>query len=210
MPDTNALTQPGNRKPTVIRKSRAGQRTAKPVEPALALIYLQSWDDRDAIEGRRVLSFDLALVSSGWAVMDCANNQTKAVAFGRMITSGEVRLSRRLQQLNEAVTRLILEHQPQVVVLEDQFSGPNQKTLINLARVMGAVLAACGKAGIESFLMNAPQWKLTVCGHGRASKEVVMAEINRQYDLNLTSNDVTDAIAIALAFHLKPSKGRLV
>ena len=79
-------------------------------------------------------------------------------------------LELRLTHIFAEVTDLIARHEPESVALEDLFVGGNPRTILSVGHARGAVLTACGRAGVAATGYPPAEVKLTVCGFGRADK----------------------------------------
>ncbi len=83
------------------------------------------------------------------------------------------------------------------MALEDLYVGKNPRTILSVGQARGAVLAACGRAGVEAHGYAPAEIKISVCGYGRAEKSQVMRMVTAM--LALTEQPATDHAADALA-----------
>ena len=74
------------------------------------------------------------------------------------------------------VAGLIERHQPDEVALEDLYVGGNPRTILSVGHARGAVLTACGRAGLPAAGYPPAEVKMTVCGFGRADKDAGAAD----------------------------------
>jgi crossover junction endodeoxyribonuclease RuvC len=93
--------------------------------------------------------------------------------------------------------------------MEDLFVGANPRTVLSVGQARGAVLAACGLAGLEASAYPPAEVKAAVCGYGRADKAQVQRMVGAMLaaDLRTASDHATDALAVAIC-HAVRSRGR--
>ena len=63
--------------------------------------------------------------------------------------------------------------------MEDLFVGANPRNVLTVGQARGAVLAACGLAGLEASAYPPAEVKAAVCGYGRADKSQVQRMVRR-------------------------------
>ena len=109
-------------------------------------------------------------------------------------------LEERLGEIARDLTGVVEEFAPQVLAVEDVFSGLNARSALALAHARGAVLAVAGIAGLRVHSYAPAVVKKVVTGHGRASKEQVARMVQTLIGLRaLPRSDAADALAVALA-----------
>jgi hypothetical protein len=84
-------------------------------------------------------------------------------------------MAERLHHLHDAVAALIAAHSPDRVGIEEVFVNKNPQSTLKLAQARGAVLAACGRAGVPVREHAARLVKKAVVGTGAAEKAQVQA-----------------------------------
>src|SRR6476661_574192 len=116
------------------------------------------------------------------------------------------RLELRLKTIFEGVTALIVEHEPDAVVLEESFVGANARIALSVGQARGAVLVASASAGVACAEYAPARVKQSVCGYGRADKEQVgrMVKAILSLDEIPTPNHAADALAVAICHALMP------
>ncbi|MNQ36612.1 Crossover junction endodeoxyribonuclease RuvC [compost metagenome] len=169
----------------------------------------------------KILAFDPSLASTGWAVLD----GREVIAMGKIVTDPKYTEMVRMDEIYKEVQALCLEYKPDVVVMEDQYMGPNPQTSLMLGRVRGVAMIACYRAGANVFVYAPSEIKKVVTGKGNAKKEAVQQGV-----INLFSNseivqqafvdgvktsgkkkndDISDALGIAYT-HIELQAGRAV
>jgi crossover junction endodeoxyribonuclease RuvC len=122
------------------------------------------------------------------------------------------RLELRLKTIFEGVTALIVEHEPDAVVLEESFVGANARIALSVGQARGAVLVASAVNGIECAEYAPARVKQAVCGYGRAEKAQVQRMVKAILGMQAvpTPNHAADALAVAICHALAPPLLKMV
>ena len=114
-------------------------------------------------------------------------------------------MAERLAHLADAIAAVIATHAPDRAAVEEVFLNKNPQSTLKLAQARGAVLAACGAAGIEVREHAARLVKKAVVGTGGAEKQQVQAMLKILLPgAAIAGPDAADALAVAIAdAHLK-------
>lgn len=131
------------------------------------------------------------------------------IANGEIRTDPKAAMVARLAALQAEIARVLDAHAPDRAAAEEVFVNKNPQSTLKLAQARGAVLAACGAAGIEVREHSARLVKKSVVGTGRADKTQVMAMIGVLLPgAEIAGADAADALAVAIAdAHLSYSAG---
>ena len=127
----------------------------------------------------------------------------------RLIEHGVVKLTSystyqlKLQKLYDTILRLIDEHHPDEMAIEDPFFGKNVQAMLKLGRAQGVVMAAALSRNIPIVEYAPRRIKQSVTGNGNASKDQVSHMVGHllKEDLDPKYFDATDALAIAVCHH---------
>ncbi|MDC0715407.1 crossover junction endodeoxyribonuclease RuvC [Nannocystis bainbridge] len=115
----------------------------------------------------------------------------------------------RLSVLARTIAELIVEFGPRVLSLEAAFHGVNASSALKLGQARGAVMAVAAERGLEVAEYPPAYVKRAVVGHGRASKQDVMARMQLLFNLaRAPTADAADALAIALCHAHAPKLPR--
>jgi len=156
----------------------------------------------------RILGIDPGSLHCGYALLEDLGGRFPLVREAGVWHLGDrVPLPRRLADLQERLELLLKAHKPQVLAMEESFVHKNIHTAMVLGHARGVVLASSARAGLDVFEYAPSSIKQTVAGSGRASKEAVADMVRRQLGMSAMpdSADASDAMAIALAHHLRAS-----
>ena len=118
-------------------------------------------------------------------------------------------ITERLAAISNHVAGLIDRISPDAVALEDLYVGKNPRTILSVGQARGAILAACGRAGVEACGYAPAEIKTSVCGYGRADKNQVMRMVTAMLSLDQApaSDHAADALAAAVC-HARVARSR--
>ena len=160
----------------------------------------------------KVIGIDPGTANCGYGIVHESGGRLKAVDHGWWSTAAGERLELRLKTIFEGVAALIVEHEPDAVVLEESFVGADARIALSVGQARGAVLVASALAGIECTEYAPARVKQAVCGYGRAEK----AQVQRMVKVILgmqtlpTPNHAADALAVAICHATAPPLLKLV
>ncbi|HKD63579.1 MAG TPA: crossover junction endodeoxyribonuclease RuvC [Candidatus Acidoferrales bacterium] len=161
----------------------------------------------------RVLGVDPALAgATGYGVVEFEGFTAHMLGFGALKLPARASFPSRLCDIHQLVARLVEEFSPDAVAVESVFTALNVRTALKLAEVRGVVLLAAAQAQIPSHSYSPREVKVTVAGHGGASKQQMQQMVSSA--LGLTSYpepaDAADALAVALCHaHLSHARERM-
>ena len=151
---------------------------------------------------RIVLGVDPGLAKMGWGVIDGTGPSFRLVEYGSVRTSADQPHADRLRAIYDELTRVIAEHRPGVMAIEEVFQGRNAQSALLAGEGRGACILAGANAGLAVHPLAASVVKLGVTGTGRASKPQVQAMVRRILGLEKPPRpaDAADALAVALTY----------
>lgn len=128
------------------------------------------------------------------------------MANGQIKTDASAPMAERLATLQAGLAAVIAAHAPNRAAAEEIFVNANPQSTLKLAQARGAVLAACGAAGLAVNEHAARLVKKAVTGTGGADKAQVAAMVKVLLPgISLAGSDAADALAVAIADgHLAP------
>ncbi len=145
-----------------------------------------------------------------------ANSMTVADLRGVAITSHGIKLKEgeieipfnlRILELNSELTKILNEHKPEEVAIEELFFFKNQKTVINVAQARGVIVLTCLEyldgCAHKLHEYTPLQVKNTITGYGRADKNQVnfmVKQLLKESEIKLI-DDAIDALAIAITHY---------
>lgn len=151
----------------------------------------------------KILGIDPALAVTGFGIIEEHGYKLKLIKAGAIITLYKQPLPERLNKIFESVIRLINEAKPDILVLEKlyvHYHHPTTAYLLGQAR--GIICLACAKGGVPLVEFAATRVKKAIVGKGQASKNQVQSMVLNLLNLKSSPkyNDVTDALALAIAY----------
>ena len=147
-----------------------------------------------------ILGLDPSLSCTGWGVIRSEGARLSHVANGQIRTDAAAPMAERLAALQAGVAAVIAAHQPARAAAEEVFLNKNPQSTLKLAQARGAVLAACGAAGLTVNEHAARLVKKAVVGTGAADKVQAQAMLKVLLPgVAVAGADAADALAVAIA-----------
>jgi crossover junction endodeoxyribonuclease RuvC len=152
------------------------------------------------VEPHVVLGIDPGLTRCGYAVLSARGSKVTTIALGVLRTAPGDPLPQRLAELRGELARLIAEHRPHSVAVEQVFFQMNVRTAMSVGQASGLALAEAAAAGCEVAQYTPTQVKDAVTGYGAAGKEQVQRMVQARLKLSELPRpaDAADAAALAL------------
>lgn len=150
----------------------------------------------------RIVGIDPGLETTGYGVIDADDRAIRLHEAGIIKSSSRRPLTRRLLGIRTAVTQLLRETRPAVVVLEELYAHyDHPKTAILMGHARGVICLAAAelKIPVQGYLPT--RVKKAIVGNGLAGKRQVQRMVTSLLQLRTTPEplDVTDALALAIA-----------
>ena len=147
----------------------------------------------------RILAIDPSLRNTGFAVIERVDGKMRALTYGTIKNSAQLLPSGCLVAINERVSDLIREYQPECAAFEAVIFVQSYRTAITLGTARGAALLAAAARGLPIYEYAPRRVKQSVVGRGGADKGQVSFMVRAL--LGLTENpapDAADALAIGI------------
>jgi crossover junction endodeoxyribonuclease RuvC len=142
---------------------------------------------------------------AGFAVLVVRRGLVQCLDLGVIVLPAGWTLPKRLARLSHEMSRLVRQHKPQGVAVEQAIYAQNIRTALVLGQARGVVVGAAALAGAEVFEYSPREVKRAVTGNGAASKQQVQGMVRRLLALGRHPGaDEADAAALALC-HLDRS-----
>lgn len=148
-----------------------------------------------------ILGFDPGLADTGFGLICRQDNKFQYLLCGSIKTRLEKTFSARLLEIYKEVSGLIIEYQPDLVVVEKLFFAKNTKTAMDVSQARGVVLLAIAQQGKTLLELTPLQIKQAIASSGQASKRQVGLMVKNLLQLSAVPqpDDAADALAIAIA-----------
>ena len=147
-----------------------------------------------------VLGIDPGLANTGYGVVARRGARLVALDGGVIETSAGEPVERRLADIHAAVDRLLAEHGPAAMAIEELYFGQNVRTAFAVGQARGVVMLAAGQHGVPCVGYTPQQVKGAVCGNGRAGKDQVARMVKALLGLleEPRPDHAADALAVAV------------
>ena len=147
-----------------------------------------------------VLGIDPGMAETGYGVVAVEGSRMRAVDHGLVVTQGRQPAAARLAAIHERMIELVGQYAPDAAALEDLYVGANPRTILSVGQARGAVLAACGAAGLDTAGYPPAEVKKAVCGFGRADKGQMTRMVSAILGLDPppATDHAADALAVAV------------
>ncbi|OGV32029.1 MAG: crossover junction endodeoxyribonuclease RuvC [Lentisphaerae bacterium GWF2_45_14] len=148
-----------------------------------------------------IMGIDTAIRCTGYGVIDVQSvNKMSILDCGVIKNTQSMPHSECLRRLSCGIRQLAETFKPDVVSIEDAFSGRNVKTAMILSLARGAAIAALAEKHIPVYAYSPKTAKKAAVGFGGASKEQVASMAAALFNINITDIplDSTDALALAI------------
>ena len=148
-----------------------------------------------------ILGIDPGIATLGYGVIEKdARGNCRAVDYGVVVTPKEEGLPVRLAMLEEGISKILEQHKPDEVAMEELFFSKNITTGIAVAHARGVALLTCVKACGKLYEYTPMQIKQALTGYGRAEKRQIQSVVTSLLHLQTIPkpDDAADALAIAL------------
>ena len=148
----------------------------------------------------RILGIDPGIAIVGFGLIESERGSVRMLQYGAVTTEAGLPLATRLLQIENDMTALIAQLQPDEIAIEELFFSKNITTGIAVAHGRGIILCTAEKLGVPICEYTPMQVKQAVVGYGLAEKKQVMDMTRRLLRLKTVPkpDDAADALAIAI------------
>lgn len=159
----------------------------------------------------KIIAIDPGYERLGIAVLEKVKGRIVVLFSECFKTKATLPFVERLLLLGNEVSRVVKEHSPEALAIENLFIETNQKTAMRVAEVRGAILYQTRVLGLEVFEYTPLQIKVAATGYGKATKSQVLAMVKRLVlgVEKVKQDDEIDAIAVGIT-HFAHYKTQIV
>jgi len=156
----------------------------------------------------RVLGIDPGSRRTGWGVVQLEGTRLRHIGAGTIAVPEKMPLPRRLLLIHEELQRLISEHRPEVVAVEEIFFAKYANAALKLGHARGVALLVAAESALEVEEYPPAVVKRTVAGRGGADKTQMVRLVTAILGLDAPpEEDAADALAVAIT-HIQASRSR--
>jgi len=158
----------------------------------------------------KILGIDPGIGRMGWGIITVNSSQLTVNSYGCIETSAKQNVQERLLTIHEDLFKIIKEHQPDVLAIEELFFGANAKTAMVVGQARGVALLSASLNNMSVAAYTPLQVKIALTGYGRGEKAQVghMVKILLKLPSIPKPDDTADALAIAIT-HAVSRKNKL-
>lgn len=152
---------------------------------------------------QRILGIDPGLRVTGYGVIDVAGGRPRLIEAGVVAPKTAGTLERRLRDLHEGISAVVTATRPDVMVIEELYTTyKNPLTAIMMGHARGVLCLAGGQHDVPVHTLAHSLVKRALVGNGAAHKDQVNQMVTQLLGLRRRPqpNDVSDALALAIAF----------
>ncbi len=150
----------------------------------------------------RILGIDPGLRRTGYGVVDVTpQSSVRLVEAGTIEPKEKDLIENRIHKIHANLQKIIVEHKPDVMVLEKLYSHyKHPTTAVLLGHVRGVICLLCAQNRIELIEHSVKRIRKSLVGNGNATKEQTRALIMNLLKINASALtlDASDALALAL------------
>lgn len=148
----------------------------------------------------KILGIDPGFARCGYGVITTSNDYFTYITHGVIETPAGDADEKRLLDVSNELTKILQEHKPDIVSIEDLFFFKNVKTAMKVAQARGVILATVAQAKVPVESYTPLQIKQAVTGYGRADKKQMQEMVKASLNLNKIPkpDDAADGLACAI------------
>lgn len=166
-----------------------------------------------------IFGIDPGTATTGYGVIKSNSDRTKNgfefVEFGCITTPKEQEMPLRLYSIQKDLNRLLKQHKPDCVVVEQLFFGVNSRTAMTVGQARGVVLSTAAGNGIPIFEYQGLHVKNVLTGSGKSDKKDIQKSVMKYLNKRKFSkpllvgsgkgylDDAADALAVAICHVIK-------
>jgi crossover junction endodeoxyribonuclease RuvC len=140
-----------------------------------------------------ILGLDLSSADTGYAIID----KGELVDFGSIQPPKKLDQAQKIEYIYSNVLLLLDKFPIKKIIIEDQFIGAGRQTAIFLVRISGAIFLIAAQHDIPLKVVAPTHVKSVFTGTGKADKAMMLYKANTIYNLNITNENIADAIGVA-------------
>jgi crossover junction endodeoxyribonuclease RuvC len=154
----------------------------------------------------RVLGIDPGSRRTGWGVVQLEGTRLRQVAAGTITVPEKLALAKRLRTIHQELERVLEEHSPDAVAVEEIFFAKYANAALKLGHARGVALLVAAQSEVPVHEYPPAIVKRTVVGRGGADKVQVARLVMALLGLSAPpEEDAADALAVAIT-HIQASR----
>jgi len=98
-----------------------------------------------------ILGIDPGTATTGYGVVKCEKDKAKALDFGTIRTSSDLKPEQRLKEIHEDIKSLIDEYEPEAFSIESVYFFKNAKSAIPVGQARGVAMLTAVKEDLKGL-----------------------------------------------------------
>ncbi len=149
-----------------------------------------------------ILGIDPGIATIGYGIIKKDGKKIECIDFGTIKTIPSWTTGDRLKKINQELNKLIKQHNPIIMAIENVYFFKNTKTAMPVSQAKGVIMFTAAKKKIPIYEFTPLQIKTTITGYGRAEKKQIKEMVKILLDLKETpkSDDAADALGAAICY----------
>jgi len=147
-----------------------------------------------------ILGIDPGIADTGYGIIKKEEGRLLCLDYGSIKTASTDEMSKRLEELNAELNKIIKKYKPNLVAIEQLFFCKNAKTALVVGQARGVALLTARQNKVPTEEFTPLQVKQAVSSYGAASKMQVQKMVKLLLGLKEIPrpDDAADALAIAI------------
>jgi crossover junction endodeoxyribonuclease RuvC len=147
-----------------------------------------------------VFGIDPGSGRTGYGCIASDGRRHRLVACGAIACAADAPFADRLLTIHTELRRLLAEHRPDSVAIENLFHATNVRSALRLGHARGVAMLAAVAAGVPVAEYTPAEIKRAVVGYGRADKHQIQQMVKLLLGLAAVPapHDAADALATAI------------
>jgi len=151
----------------------------------------------------RIVGIDPSLKATGYGFLEETNGKVKLLETGTIEPKPKDPLERRIERIYSILDSLIVEYQPDVLVLEKLYAHSEYPTTASiLGHVRGVICLLTAQRNVELVEYSVKRVRKALTGNGNATKQQTQQTVASflKVDARKLTLDASDALALALGY----------
>lgn len=147
----------------------------------------------------KILSLDQSTSNVGYCIFENKNYKISGCEEVHKSTEKKTSEYEWVDRAFNIVNNLIVNYQPNIIVMEEVYAGKNMNTLKLLATLKGRIEGYCLANNIKTDIVYPTSWKsfIKINGKRKGAKLAVKDFFSQKYNITIKKDDESDAIGIA-------------
>ena len=153
--------------------------------------------------GMKIIAIDPGYDRVGVAILEKPESGKELVVYSTCITTDRKSdFYTRLKDVQEKLTVIINEYNPEIMVMEELFFANNSPTALHVAEARGIIAGIALRKNVAVREIHPNHVKIAITGHGAEKKTDILWMIPKLVDITTDGklDDELDAVAIGIAF----------